>query len=173
MAEYDAIFRALFLGHSIQAPAEGEDDDEVEAYEPTGEVQSMDAPEDESDVGAEAVAAERLGQRDLTDGDDAALVRLRREATRALPRRTSYRRRSVRKGDRLDMRRTLRDAARREGDVLRLWETKRKERQRRLLLLIDVSGSMKDRSEELLRLAHAIVQSADRAEVFTLSLIHI
>ena len=168
LTEYDAIFRAIFLGHSIQAPAAGEDDDEVEAYEPTGDVQSMDAPEDESEVGAEAVAAERLGQRDLNDGDDAAFVRLRREATRALPRRKSYRRRSTRKGDRLDMRRTLRDAARREGDVLRLWETKRKERQRRLLLLIDVSGSMKDRSEDFLRLAHAVVQSAERAEVFTL-----
>ena len=78
--------------------------------------QQVDAPDDESEVGAEATVVERLSQRTLTDSDDAALDRLRREAARALPRRTSYRRRSVRKGDRLDMRRTLREAARRDGD---------------------------------------------------------
>ncbi len=168
LAEYDAIFRAIFLGHIIQAPAAGDEDDDVEAYEPTGDAQTLDAPDDESEVGAEAVTAERLGQRALSDGSDRALARLQRDAARALPRRKSYRRRTVRKGDRLDMRRTLREAARRDGDVLRLWETKRKERQRRVLLLIDVSGSMKDGSENLLRLAHAVVQSAERAEVFTL-----
>ena len=47
------------------------------------------------------------------------------------------------------------------GDVLRLFETRRKQRQRRVLLLIDVSGSMKDRSGAMLRLAHAVVQAAD------------
>ena len=66
------------------------------------------------------------------------------------------------------MRRTLREAARRDGDVMRLHQSRRKMRQRRVLMLIDVSGSMKDRSETLLRLSHTVVQAADRAEVFTL-----
>lgn len=168
LAEYDAIFRAVFLGHTIQTPVDSDDDEDVDAFEPTGDVSSMDAPDDESETGEQAAAAERLSQRALADREDTALDQLRREAARALPRRMSYRRRSVRKGDRLDMRRTLREAARRDGDVLKLWEAKRKERQRRVLLLIDVSGSMKDRSEAMLRLGHAVVQSADRAEVFTL-----
>ena len=169
MAEYDAIFRAVFLGQVIQAPVEDDgDDDSVEAYEPTGDVDDIESPEDDSEVGGKATVAERLGQRQLSDRDDLGLERLKRDAARALPRRLSYRRRSVRKGDRLDMRRTLREAARREGDVLRLFETKRKQRQRRVLLLIYVSGSMKDRTEAMLRLAHAVVQAADRAEVFTL-----
>lgn len=168
MAEYDALFRAVFLNQVIQAPAEDDEDDSVEAYAPTGDTEDVDSPEEDSDVGAEATAIERLGQRDLGDSADAALDRLTRNAARALPRRLSYRRRAVRKGNRLDMRRILRDAARRDGDVLRLFETKRKQRQRRVLLLIDVSGSMTDRSEALLRLAHAVVQAAERAEVFTL-----
>lgn len=168
LAEYDAIFRAVFLEQVIQAPIADEEEDDVEAYEPTGDTENVDVPEEDSDVGAEATVAERLGQRTLHDTDDAALARLQREAQSALPRRLSYRRRATRKGDRLDMRRTLREAARRDGDVVRLWETRRKLRQRRILLLIDVSGSMKDRSEGLLRLAHAVVQSAERAEVFTL-----
>ncbi|MDA8585011.1 VWA domain-containing protein [Rhodobacteraceae bacterium] len=168
LAEYDAIFRAVFLDQVMQGPIGDEDDDEVEAYEPTGDVDSVEAPDDESEVGAEATVVERLGQRSLGDTVDAALDRIKREASRALPRRVSYRRSSVKKGDRLDMRRTLREAVKRDGDVLRLWETKRALRQRRVLLLIDVSGSMKDRSEAMLRLAHAVVQAADRSEVFTL-----
>lgn len=168
VAEYDAIFRAVFLNQVIQATVEDDEDDSVEAYEPTGDVEDVEVPQDDRDVGAEATVVERLGQRDLGDEQDAALDRLHRNAARALPRRLSYRRRAERKGDRLDMRRILREAARREGDVLRLFETKRKERQRRILLLIDVSGSMKDRSETMLRLGHAVLQSADRAEVFTL-----
>ncbi|MEP0963907.1 MAG: VWA domain-containing protein [Roseobacter sp.] len=168
LAEYDAIFRAVFLHHVVQTPVDQEDDEDVEAYEPTGDVDNVDVPDDDSEVGAEATGVERLSQRRLVNSEDGALERLKREAARALPRRISYRRRSVRKGDRLDMRRTLRDAARRDGDVLRLWETKRKSRQRRVLLLIDVSGSMKEQSEAMLRLAHAIVHAAERAEVFTL-----
>ena len=168
LAEYDAIFRAVFLSQVIQAPTEEDDDDSVEAFEPTGDVDTIETPQDDSEVGAEPTEVERLGQRELHDGDDLALERLKREASAALPRRLSYRRRAVRKGDRLDMRRTLREAARRDGEVLRLFETKRKQRQRRVLLLIDVSGSMKDRTEAMLRLAHTIVQFAERAQVFTL-----
>ena len=40
-------------------------------------------------------------------------------------------------------------------------------RPRPILLLIDVSGSMKQRSDANLALAHTVVQSAPYAEVFT------
>ncbi|MCR8725764.1 vWA domain-containing protein [Frigidibacter sp. ROC022] len=169
MAEYDALFRAVFLDQVLQAPASGEDEDEVVAHEPTGTNQEIEADEDESEIGAEPSGAERLGQRPLrSEGEAEALTRLAREAPAALPRRLSFRRRAARRGDRMDLRRSLREAVRRDGDVIELLRTRRKSRQRRLLLLIDVSGSMKDRSEASLRLAHAVVQAADRAEVFTL-----
>lgn len=168
MNEFDAIFRAVFLDQIIQAPSDGDEGNEVEAFEPGAETQQIEADEDQSEIGAEPANVERLSQRTLTEGSADALRRLLREAPDALPRRTSYRRQRAKSGDRIDMRRTLRDAAKREGEVLRLFQSKRKERQRRVLLLIDVSGSMKDRTEALLRLAHAVVQSADTAEVFTL-----
>ena len=38
----------------------------------------------------------------------------------------------------------------------------------RILLLIDVSGSMKERTDAHLRFAHALVRAADRIEVFTI-----
>ncbi len=169
MAEYDALFRAVFLDQVLQAPAEGDDDEEVTAHEPTGETRDIEADEDESEIGAEPSGAERLGQRSLRpEGEAEALTRLAREAGAALPRRRSFRRRPARRGNRMDLRRTLREAVRRGGDVMELRRTRRRTRQRRILLLIDVSGSMKDRSDASLRLAHALVQAADRAEVFTL-----
>src|SRR5260364_326969 len=45
---------------------------------------------------------------------------------------------------------------------------RRRPRLRRLLLLIDVSGSMKARTEDNMRLAHVLVQAIPQAEVFTL-----
>lgn len=168
-AEYDALFRAVFHDQVLQAPAEGEPEDEVVAHEPTGETRDIEADEDESPIGAEPSGAERLGQRALRhEGEEEALARLMREAPAALPRRRSFRRRAVRRGDRPDLRRALREAVRKGGDVLSLPQTRRKTRQRRVLLLIDVSGSMKERSEASLRLAHALVQAAERAEGFTL-----
>jgi uncharacterized protein with von Willebrand factor type A (vWA) domain len=68
------------------------------------------------------------------------------------------------------LRRTLREAVRNDGDVFRLSRLRRRTRQRNLLLLIDVSGSMKARTEAHLRLAHAVTHAAERAdrvEVFT------
>jgi uncharacterized protein with von Willebrand factor type A (vWA) domain len=41
-------------------------------------------------------------------------------------------------------------------------------RQRRVLVLIDVSGSMKQRTEPHLRFAHALARAVERLEVFTI-----
>jgi hypothetical protein len=56
---------------------------------------------------------------------------------------------------------------RNDGEVLRLRRLKRRLRPRKILLLIDVSGSMKARTEENMRLAHALSQAAGNVEVFT------
>jgi uncharacterized protein with von Willebrand factor type A (vWA) domain len=84
-----------------------------------------------------------------------------------MPRKRSHRRMRARRGAWPDLRRTLRDSVRNEGEVLTLRQLKRRTRPRNVLLLIDVSGSMKGRTEENLRLAHALVQSLARVEVFT------
>lgn len=166
-AEYDAVFRGIFLDQFIAAPAEGDDVEEVQAHEPTGDDTPQDAINDEDEPGQDATVTERLGQRALSS-QGVSLREFSRLAPALLPRRISYRRRSARKGNALDMRRILRDAARREGEVMRLHETTRKHRQRRVVLLIDVSGSMQDQTQDSLRFGHALVQAADRADVFTL-----
>ena len=66
------------------------------------------------------------------------------------------------------MRRALREAVRRDGEVVRLPVLQRRLAQRRVLLLIDVSGSMKDRTDTQLRFAHTLARATNRLEVFTL-----
>ena len=168
-AEYDALFRAAFLGQTLAATAMGEDEDELQAHEPTGTESDAESPDEDIEIGDEASAIERLGHRPLSAGETTDVIaQFSRELPKREPLRTSYRRRKAKSGDRLDMRRTLRDAARYDGEVIRLRETKRAQRPRKILLLIDVSGSMEEATEPTLRLAHALVQNAGRAEVFTL-----
>lgn len=169
-AEFDALFRAHFLGQTVAAevPADGPDE-----QMPIGEEASAAAeppePEEQNQAGAQATGSEMLSRRRFPAlGEAEALRRFRRSAPRRLPRRRSYRRAPARAGDAWNMRRALRQAVRTDGEVMELPKLARKWRQRRLLLLIDVSGSMKQRSDAHLRFAHALVRSAERAEVFTI-----
>ena len=73
----------------------------------------------------------------------------------------------ARRGPFADLRRTLRDSVRNDGEVLRLGWLKRRQRLRKVLFLIDVSGSMKARTEDNMKLAHALIQAAPNVEVFT------
>lgn len=89
------------------------------------------------------------------------IARLRLEA----PPRRSRRRRAARSGE-PDVRRTVRSALRTGGDPARLRRRGRAERPRRLVLLLDVSGSMSDYSRALLVFAHAALRADRRWEAF-------
>jgi len=168
-AEFDALFRAFFLGQAVSAPVAGDDEDAVEAYEPDGGTSEVEEGEELSEIGVQATTAERLAARTLSPQDpDRVLDRFRRLAPRRLPRRRSYRHAPTSRRGVLDLRRTLREAARRDGDPVILKQRRRKTRQRRIALLIDISGSMKERTDDRLRFAHALVQAGDHVEVFTL-----
>lgn len=166
--EFDALFQSHFHGMIIAAATSAPDDEDVDAYEPTGATAEVEEADDEREAGAEATAVERLARRTLGTGDDDALRHFARHAPQRLPRRRSYRRAPARRGDAPDMRRALREAVRRDGEVLYLPQQRRKLRQRRILLLIDISGSMKERSDSLMRFGHALARASDRFEAFTL-----
>ncbi|HEX7133586.1 MAG TPA: VWA domain-containing protein, partial [Iamia sp.] len=84
--------------------------------------------------------------------------------------RRSRRRRRAARGDELDLRRTVHAALATGGEPLRLHRRAPTERPRRLVLLLDVSGSMEPYARALVRFAHAAVTSrgAGRVEAFTL-----
>lgn len=80
--------------------------------------------------------------------------------------RRSARRRPARRGQ-VDPHRTVRELLRRGGEPARLRRHARAERPRRVVLLVDVSGSMAPYADALLRFAHAAARGAP-TEVFTI-----
>jgi len=96
-----------------------------------------------------AARAEALVERRFLGKRDPAmpLRRLAREAPHTSARGGAAHRRkgAPARGPFADLRRTLRDSVRSDGEVFRLGRLKRRQRLRKILLLIDVSGSMKRR----------------------------
>jgi uncharacterized protein with von Willebrand factor type A (vWA) domain len=88
---------------------------------------------------------------------------------RASPARRPSRRRRPVSGSRgvLDLRRTMREALRAGGEPVHLHRLARGERPRRIVLLVDVSGSMELYAKPFLRLAHAVVVARGGNETFT------
>lgn len=167
-AVFDAIFDAVFLGRAeaVEAPADADEEMRVQEDDDGGFAPPETGEPNQS--GEAATSAEVLSIRRFHgEGEAETLRRFARAAPAALPRRRGYRLRAARRGDRPDMRRMLRLAARSDGDVPRLLARRRRTRQRAVLLLIDVSGSMKARTEAHLRFAHALARAVDRIEVFT------
>jgi hypothetical protein len=106
---------------------------------------------------SELSAAERAHLRELL-----ALLRIEP------PTRRATRRKPARRGP-LDRRRTLRALLANGGEPVRLARHAKARRPRRLVLLVDISGSMKPYADSLLRFAHVITRRAPvSTEVFTL-----
>jgi uncharacterized protein with von Willebrand factor type A (vWA) domain len=167
-ATFDRLFDLHFRGSEAIERAEGEDEDIVRVQE---EGHGTDEPllaDEAHESGLAAARAEALVERRFAeDSTSDALRRLARQARTRLPRRRGHRRMRVRHGPFADLRRTLRDSVRNDGEVLRLGRLRRRMRPRKLLLLIDVSGSMKARTEENMKLAHTLMQVVNSAEIFT------
>ena len=167
-ATFDRLFDIHFRGADAIEQAEGEDEETVRLQE---EGRGDDEPplaDEANESGLAAARAEALVERRFAQTETSdPLRRLAREAAGRLPRRRGHRRRRARSGPFADLRRTLRDSVRNDGEVLRLGRMRRRHRPRKILFLIDVSGSMKARTEENMRLAHVLVQAAGNVEVFT------
>ena len=164
--EFDALFRAWFHGGEVAlADPEGAARPPPRAAGGAGKPPARTGQRGRSGglaSGAEALAHLRPGP----GGADRWLARVRRDGPAALPRRRSARRRAVARGPGIDLRRSLRSIVRHDGDLPRLVRTERRVLRRPLLVLIDVSGSMRGRAEDCLRFAHALA-GAGRVEVFT------
>ena len=167
--EFDALFRAWFHGEFAPVPRESEDETEVRVTDEGGAVHEPPEPSDLGESGRSATATEMLGVRRFrADSGIESLRRFAREAPERLPRRRGLRRVRARSGDTVDLRRALRAAVRHGGDSPVLPWRRRALRQRRILLLIDVSGSMKEHTETALRFAHVLYHACERMECFTL-----
>ncbi len=82
--------------------------------------------------------------------------------------RNSFRMRSTSKGSRPDLRQTVRSSLRSGGEPIRRHWQENDERLRRLILLLDVSGSMEPYARALLRFVQAAVAGRQKVEAFAI-----
>jgi hypothetical protein len=117
----------------------------------------------------EASTEEALSEKNfsaLNSDELAALYRLMIRLQLATPDRVTRRKRSGRRGEHMDMRRTLRQSMRTGGDPIKLARKKRKIHPRRLVLLCDISGSMEPYARAYLQFLHAARATGPYAEAF-------
>lgn len=170
---YDAAFAAYFAGERPRAPgAAGTPEIRLAAAAPLDQGGGDDDDETAApDLAVQASPDEVLRHRDvaeLTPAEREHLRRLFALLAPATPMRPSRRRRPSAAGP-VHPARTVRRALRGGGEVTRLAHHRRQARPRRVVLLVDVSGSMAPYAEALLRFAHAAVRARPSStEVFTI-----
>jgi uncharacterized protein len=145
------------------APTRGGAGGDADAGPRRGRPDARDVP-----VGLHASAAERLADVRLEELDDAELAlvgRLLRRLALATPPRRARRSRVSPRGEHLDVRATLRRSRRTGGDPVKRLNRRRRERARRLVALLDVSGSMAPYARAYMLLLEGAARGA-HAETF-------
>jgi uncharacterized protein with von Willebrand factor type A (vWA) domain len=140
-------------------------DDALAAAESAESAGDADSDSDEGVPAVRRVASmtERLRERDfaqLSPSELAQLATLMRQLVIAVPPRRTRRYRPRKDGARLDMRRTMRQAIRTGGEPMRIARRAVRVRQRRLVVLCDISGSMEPYARAILQLMYVASRSS-------------
>ena len=185
---FDSVFSSVFGGPAPSAEFEPES---TEA-EPAAERATEPEAAGETGVGAEGVSSAAAGSgpdddlrevalpvaasdeerlRDkrfdaLEPGELAELYRLMARLVVATPKRRTRRSERQRRGERMDMRRTLRGSMRTAGDPIRLARRRRRVVRRRMVMLCDISGSMEPYARAYLQFLTSAAGSGPNAEAF-------
>lgn len=176
LERYDQVFGSWFLGDDAPRPRQqAPDRSEVQANLEDSGLSLEQGRQDEDEIHALASATEILRHRDIAllgAEEKARLDALFSSLRPRAPRRTATRRTPWRRGD-VDAARTHRQMLARMGEPGDIAWRRRGLRPRRVVLLVDVSGSMSPYADALLRLAHTFVTASvpagtsDTVEVFT------
>ena len=166
---YDQVFKSWFVDEvGFVADPEGKGEDESIREKPksrdslafeilSGDTSGKDASSDEA-IGTKSFLAANAV-------DSAVLARIRRDAVH-FPMRCSRKWKAASHGPRIDLRETCAQARHTLGETLRLSWMTRLQKARRILILIDISGSMQTHSQYCLRAALAISQARPGVETF-------
>jgi hypothetical protein len=173
---YDTVFRRYFLDAgrpgagtfmlpaSVAGAAVA-----AELVQPLAESEQTQDDQERAVLGLLASDADALKHRSFaacTPAERAALRRIMTRMRLTPPRRRTRRTRSAPSGRTPDLRAMIRQSMRTHGEPGELIFRQRKTRPRRLILVLDVSGSMADYSRHLLQFAHTARHAAARVEVF-------
>ncbi len=168
---YDKAFDAWFADPHAATVRRGQDEP------PRTVPQATLLPSESGDGGqdqllrADASADELLRHRDIAAMSESERIRLATMLDALVvrpPLRSSVRKRPHHRGA-IDYRRTLRAQLKQSGEMAGWRWRQKRPRSRRLVFLIDVSGSMEPYADSLLRLAHRMFHAIPgRVEVFTI-----
>ena len=171
LERYDRAFAAYFAGEKAPPVRRVQTVDVERAVAVPTREPAAGGPMDGEDLSvATASRLEILRHRDLAalTADDRDTVRRLIAAIDPVGQpRLSRRHQSAARGG-VDARRTVRALLRSSGEPARLQRRARRVRPRRLVLVVDVSGSMQPYADPLLRFAHAAARRRPGTEVFTL-----
>ena len=128
--------------------------------------------DDENTIALRFSSVESLREKDFAAYSDAEL----REAEQFMsslklagpPKRSLRLQKTNHKGSRHDIRRTMRAVLRNDGEPIERYWREPSTKLRRLVVLLDISGSMEPYARALLRFMHAAVVGRQRVEAFTL-----
>ena len=159
MASYEQQTESVTL--LIDSEQEDNDDSNADALE-----------EDENTIALRFSNVETLREKDFAAYTDTEL----REAEQFMsslklagPKKRSLRlQKTNRKGSRHDIRRTMRAVLQNDGEPIERYWREPSTKLRRLVVLLDISGSMEPYARALLRFMHAAVVGRQRVEAFTL-----
>jgi uncharacterized protein with von Willebrand factor type A (vWA) domain len=178
---FDEIFAAFWSGREAGASWERgkrkkkarEEESQQENAELALMGQSSSATvEGEGKAVMGATAHERLKKADFSEVADADLAELERISLRLLQQmslRLSRRIKNIATHGRIDLRRTIRRSIGRGGDLIDLSFRSRKLQQLKLVILLDVSGSMNPYSIFFVRFAYALQKYYKRVDTFLFS----
>lgn len=166
---FDAVFKSWFAMDAVVVIEAADDDENVQRPSPkstrSGAPEFVPGDATGKDASPDALLARKTFSG--SGGDDQFTLDAIRRLT--LPVVATRHWQAASRGPRIDIARTMASARRTFGETLRLSQLARPSRPRNILLLIDVSGSMKVHSEIYLRTAHALTQSGAGVETFCFS----
>ncbi len=171
---YDEVFSRFWEGRVSPASALPEEQTVSLAFDEGGEDDRSgdDEAEDDEIIAVRYSAYEILRERDFATASPEELAELYALMSKLRLHRASRRSRRLRpvrycRGH-PDLRRTVRRALAAGGEPVRRAYRQAGEQPRRLVMLLDVSGSMESYARALLRFTHAAVVARRRVEAFTL-----
>ena len=177
LPRYDAVFDAWFRGRlpGLPGPQPPGRPGQVLQLRPlgtAGDEPSEEGEDEDEHLRTAASDAEVLRHRDVAELSDIERDEINTLIALLAPRVGHRRTRRRRPGGRddVDVSRTIRAMLRNGGEPAALARLRPRIKPRRLVLLLDVSGSMSPYADVLLRFAHAAVRVAPAStEVFTIS----
>jgi uncharacterized protein with von Willebrand factor type A (vWA) domain len=172
---FDTAFESFWALHEHENAIKGKKDEGLGQRLPEGAFEVTTSGSGRPRRGQKTFrysAEEVLSKKDLAalaEAESEQMIKMIRELAQSVGLRVSRRWKSSGRGERLDLRRSLRCAMKSGGELVKLLRKRPMPRKTRFAVLCDVSGSMEGYSRFLLEFAHGFQKHVPRVDTFAFS----